>query len=137
MLFRSRTGPGHPPHSGFLSGSMHESPGHLSPKGLCPQRLAFLFQPGDTEKYLAPEKLSPEVLVLGEHVAQGNPLRRKQFHDEDRRWTHVFSLARSSMRLTAYAGALTNLAMQAYDLRITREDRMLLNSLLLSISELL
>ena len=73
----------------------------------------------------------------GEHVAQGNPLRRKQFLDEDRRWTHVSSLARSSMRLAAYAGALTNLAVQADDLRVTREDRMLLNSLLLSISELM
>ena len=51
--------------------------------------------------------------------------------------THVSSLARSAMRLAAYAGALTNLAVQAYDLRVTREDRMLLNSLLLSISELM
>ena len=92
----------------WLSGSMHESPGHLSPKGLRPQRHAFLFQPGDTEKYVAPEKLSPEVLALGEHVAQGNPLRRKQFHDEDRRWTHVSSLARSSMRLAAYAGGCSS-----------------------------
>ena len=70
-------------------------------------------------------------------MAQGNPLRRKQFHDEDRRWTHVSSLARSSMRLATYAGALTNLAVQAYDLHVTHEDRMLLNSLLLSISELM
>ena len=47
------------------------------------------------------------------------------------------SLSRSSMRLAAYAGALTNLAVQADDLHVTREDRMLLNSLLLSILELM
>ena len=41
------------------------------------------------------------------------------------------------MRLAAYAGALTNLAVQADDLHVSREDRMLLNSLLLSISELM
>ena len=98
---------------------------------------AFLFQPGDTEKYLAPEKLSPEVLAVGEHVARGNPLRRKQYVDEDKRWTHMSALSRSSMRLAAYAGALTNLAVQADELQVTREDRLLLNSLLLSISELM
>ena len=41
------------------------------------------------------------------------------------------------MCLAAYAGALTNLAVQADDLHVSREDRMLLNSLLLSISELM
>ena len=47
------------------------------------------------------------------------------------------TLARSTMRLAAYAGALTNLAVQADDLRVSPEDRQLLDSLLLSISELL
>ena len=89
------------------------------------------------DKYLTPEKLSPEVLALAEHFAQGNPLRRKQFSEEDKRWTNIASLTRSSMRLRAYAGALTNLAVQADDLHVSREDRMLLNSLLLSISELM
>ena len=95
-----------------------------------------MFQPGDMDKFLTPEKLSPEVLVLGEHVAQGNPLRRKQFSEEDKIWTNIASLTRSSMRLAAYAGALTNLAVQADDLHVSEEDRMLLNSLFLSISEL-
>ena len=93
-------------------------------------RRAFLFQPGDTAKYLAPEKLSPELLALGEHVAQGNPLRRKAFLDEDKCWMHMSSLTRSSMRLAAYAGALTNLVVQADDLRVSQEDRALLSSLL-------
>ena len=100
-------------------------------------RRSFRFQPGDMDKYLSPEKLSPEVLALGDHVAHGNPLRRKQFSEEDRRWTAMSSLTRSSMRLAAYAGALTNLAVQADDLHVSREDRMLLNSLLLSISEVM
>ena len=100
-------------------------------------RRSFPFQPGDMDKYLSPEKLSPEVLALGDHVAHGNPLRRKQFSEEDRRWTAMSSLTRSSMRLAAYAGALTNLAVQADDLHVSREDRMLLNSLLLSISEVM
>ena len=107
-------------------------------KGALPTlKRAFLFQTGDMDKYLTPEKLSPEVLALGEHVAQGNPLRRKQFSEEDKRWTNIASLTRSSMRLAAYARALTNLAVQADDLHVLREDRMLLNSLLLSISELM
>ena len=100
-------------------------------------RRSFLFQPGDMDKYLSPEKLSPEVLALGDHVAHGNPLRKKQFSEEDRRWTAMSALTRSSMRLAAYAGALTNLAVQADDLHVSKEDRMLLNSLLLSISEVM
>ena len=41
-------------------------------KGTLPTlRRVFLFQPGHMDKYLTPEK--PEVLALGEHVAQGNP----------------------------------------------------------------
>ena len=86
-------------------------------------RRAFLFQPGDTAKYLAPEKLSPELPALGEHVGQGNPLRRIAFLEEDKRWTHMSVLARSSIRLAAYAGALTNLALQADDLQVSPEDR--------------
>ena len=41
------------------------------------------------------------------------------------------------MRLTAYAGALTNLAVQAAERQVTQEDRQLLDSLLLAITELL
>ena len=100
-------------------------------------RRSFRFQPGVMDKFLSPEKLSPEVLALGDHGAHGNPLRRKQFSEEDRRWTAMSSLTRSSRRLAAYAGALTNLAVQADDLHVSREDRMLLNSLLLSISEVM
>ena len=41
------------------------------------------------------------------------------------------------MRLAAYAGALTNLAAQAAERQVTPEDRQLLDSLLLAITELL
>ena len=70
-------------------------------------------------------------------LRHGNPLRRRQFSEEDKCWTNMSYLTRSSMRLAAYAGALTNLAVQADDLHVSREDRMLLNSLLFSISELM
>ena len=46
------------------------------------------------------------------------------------------TFARSSMRLAAYAGALTNLAAQAAERQVTPEDRQLLDSLLLAITEL-
>ena len=97
---------------------------------------AFLFQPGDMDKFLCPESLSPDLLALGDYVASPNPLRQQPFTKEDRRWTHMASLARVSMRLAAYAGALSNLAAQASDLQVSAEDRVLLDSLLLSIAEL-
>ena len=37
-------------------------------------RLSFLFQTKDTEKYLSPEILSPEVLALGDHAGRGGLL---------------------------------------------------------------
>ena len=97
---------------------------------------AFAFQPGDTSKYLAPEKLAPEVLALGEHVAATNPLRRQQYVEEDKKWVRISALTRSSMRLSGYAVALSNLAAQADALHVTQDDRALLSSLLLTISEL-
>ena len=56
---------------------------------------------------------------------------------EDKRWTHMATFARSSMRLAAYAGALTNLAAQAAERQVTQEVRQLLDSLLIAITELL
>ena len=47
------------------------------------------------------------------------------------------TFTRSTMRLTGYAGALTNLAVQAAERRVTQEDRQLIDSLLLAITELL
>ena len=139
MLFRSgaEPDPGIPLTADFKREYQRIAQGSHR-KGAQPAlRRSFLFQPGDMDKFLSPEKLSPEVLVLGDHVAHGNPLRRKQFSEEDKRWTAMSSLTRSSMRLAAYAGALTNLAVQADDLHVSREDRILLNSLLLSISEVM
>ena len=108
------------------------------PRGPPPSlRRSFLFQPGDTAKFLTPEKLSPELLALGDHVSQGNPLQRRAFKEESRRWTDVASLARSSMRLAAYAGALSNLAVQADSLQMSQEDRALLSSIMMTISELM
>ena len=98
---------------------------------------AFLFKKEDTARFLASEKLSPELLALGEHLGAGNPLKRRQYVEEDRRWDIMSMLCRSSMRLAAYAGALSNLAVQANQLGVSREDRSLLDSLQLSITELL
>ena len=100
-------------------------------------RRSFLFQPKDTEKYLSPEVSSPEVLALGDHAGRGGLLRQRAYLTEDKRWTQMATFARSSMRLTAYAGALTNLAAQAAERHVTPEDRQLLDSLLLAITELL
>ena len=102
-----------------------------------PLRRAFLFREEDTKKFLAAEQLSPELLALGEHLAAGNPLKRRQYTDEDRRWESMAVFCRYSMRLAAYAGALSNLAVQADQLGVSPEDRALLSSLLLSITELL
>ena len=46
-------------------------------------------------------------------------------------------LARSSMRLAAYAGALSNLAVQADSLQMSQEDRALLSSIMMTVSELM
>ena len=100
-------------------------------------RRSFLFQPKDTEKYLSPEILSPEVLALGDHAGRGGLLRHRAYLKEDKRWSHMATFARSSMRLAAYAGAFTNLDAQAAERQVTQEDRQLLDSLLLAITELL
>ena len=108
------------------------------PRGTAPfLSRAFLFREEDTTRFLASEKLSPELLALGEHMGIANPLRRRQYTEEDKRWDTMARLCRSSMRLSAYAGALANLAVQADQLGVSAEDRSLLDSLQLSISELL
>ena len=108
------------------------------PRGTAPfLSRAFLFREEDTARFLASEKLSPELLALGEHMGMNNPLRRRQYADEDKRWDTMARLCRSSMKLSAYAGALANLAVQADQLGMTSEDRSLLDSLQLSIAELL
>ena len=98
---------------------------------------AFPFRGTDAEKYLAPERLSPELLALGDHMRSGNPFRRRQYQDEDRRWARMADLCRSTMRLAAYTGGLANLAVQADQLAVSPEDRSLLDALFLSLSELL
>ena len=108
------------------------------PRGTAPfLSRAFLFREEDTTRFLASEKLSPELLALGEHMGIANPLRRRQYTEEDKRWDTMARLCRSSMKLSAYAGALANLAVQADQLGVSAEDRSLLDSLQLSISELL
>ena len=87
LLFRSgaEPDPGIPLTADFKREYERIARGSL-PKGAQPAlRRAFLCQPEDMGKYLSPEKLSPEVLALGEHVAHGNPLRRRQFIEEDKR----------------------------------------------------
>ena len=97
---------------------------------------AFRFQRADYTKYFATEQISPELKAFGDYISKSNPLKGKHFQDEDRRWAHVGTLARSCMRLAAYAGALANLSAQAETLRVSDVDRTLLSSLMLSITEL-
>ena len=107
------------------------------PKGKAPLlRRAFTFREEDSAKYLDPEKLSPEVVALGEHLGTHNPLKRSSYRNQDKLWESMSMYCRSEMRFSAYAGALANLAMQADQLRMTAEDRSLLLSLQLSIAEL-
>ena len=101
-----------------------------------PLKSSFRFQPADFAKYFDTEKFSPELMAFGDYISASNPLKRRAFRDEDRRWSHVSSLARTCMRLAAYAGALTNLSAQADALSISAADRTLLSSLMLSITEL-
>ena len=70
-------------------------------------RRAFLFQPKDTDKYVSPEILSPEALLLGDHAGRGGLLRHRNYLTGDKRWTQMATSARSTMRLTAYSGPLT------------------------------
>ena len=99
-------------------------------------RKAFTFKEADASKYLEPEKLSPEVVALGDHLGVSNPLKRSSYRHEDKLWECMAMYCRSEMRLSAYAGALANLAMQAEQLHMTAEDKSLLLSLQLSIAEL-
>ena len=92
---------------------------------------AFLFIEADAEIFLVCERLSLELLAVGEHMASGNPL------EEDKRWSGMAGLCRSTMKLSAYTKALSNLAVQTDQLNVTPEDRALLDSLLVSISELM
>ena len=100
-------------------------------------RRAFLFQPKDTDKYVSPEILSPEALLLGDHAGRGGLLRHRNYLTGDKRWTQMATFARSTMRLTAYSGPLTYRAMQAAERQVTQEDHQLLDSLLLAITELI
>ena len=97
---------------------------------------AFAFKKADTDKYFATERLSPELLALGDHLTGGNPLRRRPFLEKDKEWCSMATFSRNTMRLAAYAGALANLAVQAEQLNVSPEDRALIDSLSLSIAEL-
>ena len=55
--------------------------------------------------------------------------------ERDKKWTRVADLARTSMRLSAYTGAITNLLAQANELRVSLEDRQTLHEVLLALSE--
>ena len=98
-------------------------------------RKAYRFQHRDFEKFLAPETLSPEILRVADRRPQGNPLRGKYFADQDKCWMRVSELSRTSMRLSAYGGAISNLLAQADELRVTPEDKRTLHTVLLSLSE--
>ena len=48
---------------------------------------AFLFREADAEKFFTSERLSAELLALGEHMTSGNPLRKRVFLEEDEPWS--------------------------------------------------
>ena len=100
-----------------------------------PLRRAFKFQQGDYEKFLSPEILSPEMLRVADRMPGGNPLRAKAYTEQDKKWSRMADLSRTSMRLAAYAGAIANLLAQADEFNVSGEDRYALNSVLLSLSE--
>ena len=98
-------------------------------------RKAYRFLPADFSKFLAPESLSPEILRVADRKPGGNPLRGKEYVERDRKWCRVAELSRTSMRLAAYGGAVSNLLAQADEFRVSWEDRQELISALLAISE--
>ena len=98
-------------------------------------RRAFKFQQGDYDKFLSPELLSPEILRVADRRPGGNPLRAKAYTEQDKKWSRMADLSRTSMRLAAYAGAVANLLAQADEFNVSGEDRYALNSVLLSLSE--
>ena len=65
----------------------------------------------------------------------GNPLKGKVYKETDKKWTKVSEFSRTSMRLSAYTGAIANLLAQADEFSVSQEDRQALHSILLSLSE--
>ena len=72
--------------------------------------------------------------ALSDHFGREGALRSKSYLTEDKRWAYMASFAGTSMRLSAYAGALANLSAQATERGVTQEDRLFLTSLLLTIA---
>ena len=75
-------------------------------------------------------------MALGASLAESNPLKANAFREEDIRWARMSEISRSISRLSVYSTALTDLLIRADDLGIKPEDRALIQSLLLLISEL-
>ena len=136
LLFRGRadSGAGIPLTDDFQQeyARISREPKLSTPSAL---RGSYRFQPKDFEKFLSPETLSPEILRVADKKPQGNPLQGKAYMERDKKWTRVADLARTSMRLSAYTGAITNLLAQANELRVSLEDRQTLHEVLLVLSE--
>ena len=136
LLFRGRadSGAGIPLTDDFQQeyARISREPKLSTPSAL---RRSYRFQPKDFEKFLSPETLSPEILRVADKKPQGNPLKGKAYMERDKKWTRVAELARTSMRLSAYTGAITNLLAQANELRVSLEDRQTLHEVLLALSE--
>ena len=75
-------------------------------------------------------------MALGASLAESNPLKAKAFREEDMRWTRISQLSRSVARLSVFSVSLSHLLARA-DLGIIPEDRELIQSLLLKISQFL
>ena len=136
LLFRGRadSGAGIPLTDDFQQeyARISREPKLSTPSAL---RRSYRFQPKDFEKFLSPETLSPEILRVADKKPQGNPLQGKAYMERDKKWTRVADLARTSMRLSAYRGAITNLLARANELPVSLEDRQTLHEVLLELSE--
>ena len=104
-----------------------------------PAALSLSFPVADAESrshfYL--EAHSPELLALADECPTGNPLKTKSFRSDDAHWKFVSSASRHSLRLTAYATALSDLLCRADELGVSPEDRRTVSAILVSISETL
>ena len=138
LLFRSRSDPGIgiPLTADFQQeyARIAREPSVRTPAAL---RKSYRFQSKDFEKFLSATSLSSEILRVADRKAGGNPLKGKAYTESDKKWSRAEDLARTAMRLSAYAGAVANLIAQADDYRVTPEDRQALNEVLLSLSEAL
>ena len=104
-----------------------------------PAALSLSFPVADDESWshFDLEAHSPELLALADECPAGNPLKSKSFRSDDARWKFVSSASRHSLRLSAYATALSDLLCRADELGVSLEDRQSVSAILASVSKTL